>query len=198
MAQNFPGPFEVELTYIVQGLEHKMRLSFNQVIGTYPPGTPATDIMPFAKSGGVGTRNIVDATNDLLSTLQPLYVDGDTSFLVADVYEYAPGTFDRSFIQTFTPVFTGSSPGSTGLASQGIMTFRTGGGGIAKLVCMETAGEANDQIPARQFSASLDAIKDEFIDNDSVWFSRDNNYAVAALRFSNGQNEKIWRKRFRD
>lgn len=198
MAQNFPGPMEIEWRYTVTNIEHKLRLSFDVPnIAAIVPGMDIADIQPVVRTGANASTTLVPYVNSLLADLQPFFNASDASGGVLDVWLYTLGTYDRTWITSYTPPWTPNSAVDTGLASQTTMTFRSGNGGIMKLVLLETAGNSNAQISPSNYDSVLTAVADNFTDADSIWIARDNGYAIGNIRLSPGQNEATWRKRYR-
>jgi len=198
MAQNFPGPLEIEFAYTVAGVKHKMRQSFSVAPpATVTPGQNPNTIFPLLRDTGASPVSIVQHTQDLVDKIQPIFNDTDASGGVVDVYEYTPGTYDRTWITSFTSGFVPSSAIPTGLASQTTLTFRSTKGGIGRLVLLETVGSTNDQIEPGDFDLTIQELVTEFVSNGSPWRTRDDGFFLTPIRLSPGQNETIWRKRYR-
>lgn len=197
---NFPGPYEIEITYTTSPsgqptLEHKMRLNLN-ISGSDPtPGTAMADIN-FLERSGVPVNAVValDAWIDLIKVR---FNTSQTAFNVADLFKYTPGTFQRQFISSYALAETGSSASGNTAASQEIFTSRTLEGGIHKINLMESINTANARTGRSGTTGSVDAIFD-FLESVDNWIlGRDTSYPIAGLNHLAGQNEKLFKLRFR-
>lgn len=192
---NFPGEYQVEITYIVGILEHKMSLNCDVSGGFVVPGTDPVNIDLLTKGGN--SVQLAIAVPAFVNLLKKLW-SSDCSFVDYTFWRYDVGTYDRNFIATGSLGIDGDDPGSNTVAHQQTLTFRTVGGGIMKLVLLESIFSTNlkQSLPAST-SPDTVAVRD-FILSDGNWvIARDNTYPVAALRLLGGQNEKLFRKRYR-
>lgn len=83
---------------------------------------------------------------------------------------------------------------------EAILTFRHAGGGIGKIVLIESNLDTSNQVALVPNAAGNVAQKIAafMLSADSPMLALDNSFPVAALRDSRGQNEAIWRKIFRN
>lgn len=192
---NFPGEYQVEITYIVGIIEHKMSLNCDVVGGFVVPGTDPVNIDLQTKGGS--SVQLAIAVPAFVNLLKKLWHD-DCSFVDYTFWRFDVGTYDRNFIATGSLAIDGDSASENNIAHQQTLTFRTVGGGILKLVLLESifAGNLKQSLPAAS-NADTVALRD-FVLSDNNWIiARDNTYPVAALRLLGGQNEKLFRKRYR-
>lgn len=197
MASNFPGPYAVEMVYTVGGLTHRMLLNCD-VSGSPAPGTDVSLISVLDADGTL--INLDDAVTSFVALLAPLY-DGASDFVEYILWEYTPGTFDRDYISGNSLGTAGSNVGSYAPAKYRKFSFRTAGGGIAYVTLLESIVDGNTQQSYPYTSPASNAIAD-FVTGtgtNSGWIlGRDNTYPVSSLRLSDGQNEAVFRKRFRN
>jgi len=96
-----------------------------------------------------------------------------------------------------------ATPAGTGAvitaAHQVTLTFRHAGGGIGKLVLLETgnAGDTQTALTANAAGTVNQRIAAYVMSADSPMIALDNTFPITPLRQSFGQNEAIWRKLYR-
>lgn len=193
MAVNFPGPYAVEINYSVDGLDHKMLIS-TQVDGTPAVGAVFSTINLLTKGGGMVQFDV--GVQAFIDEIKVKFNNGVT-FGVVDLFEYTPLTFDRKWISSFNSGASGTSGTATGEAQYEKFSFRTGNGGIAFITLIEVAGVSNARDLYPTGSPTSDSIMDYVVGNDSWIYARDNSYCVARLASNKGQNERVFRERFR-
>jgi hypothetical protein len=196
MAINYPGPYELEFPYTVNGQVHKARFSCN-VQGTPSIGSPSTSINLYTRSGGTVTMDAACST--LWAFLRPL-LHTSVSISAPQLFRYAPGTFQRTWVsQMATALANGSNTVAPALATQLTLTFRTGNGGIAKITVLEHGDNTPYKVPltANPAGSGVSKLAAYAISADSWILGRDDSYLVAPLYNLNGQNEVLFRKRYR-
>lgn len=193
MASNFPGPFEIEIVSIVQGVEHKQRLNCT-LTGSWAIGDAPDTLNMLTKDGG--NTQLDTAVTAWVTSMQPFFAS-DYSWTAYTVWQYLAGTFDRVFVTTGALNITGSGTGSTNLAHQSIFTFRSGEGGILKIVQNEDTNTGQIREAYSQLGASAQSFMD-FVVSDGSWImARDTSFPVASLNRIGGQNESVFKKRYR-
>jgi hypothetical protein len=199
MVQNFPGPYELRLSYTTVftsvPLTHTAR--YNVDLTAVPtPGDSFTNINAKTR-GGTATPDLATAMEAWLTLLAARHNTGAV-FGVIELWSYVPLTFDAVFISAYSPtIVAGSSATAEKVAGQETYTLRTMEGGIMRLVGIETIVGTNDRVPYPTTTPSVDAIFD-FVRGATNWMlARDTSYPFAALNFLGGQNEKTFRQRFR-
>lgn len=199
MALNFPGPFEVRISYTtnetpVAIAAHQLRLSCNMsTIGD--PGDPFSAFIPFERSGSA-ISNLETKVSDLMGVVRPLFVAG-VDFSVAELWEYTAGSFDAIFRSSLQISLPGTGAGTTTIAGQAVLTMRTTAGGVMKVDLRGTNFAPQTTITFPVSPGSLFNLANHFLASTNIWWGRDNSYPLAALRFLPGQNEKAWRTAFR-
>ena len=193
MAQNFPGPYEVELFYTVDSLQHAMRINC-AVQGTPAPGDSVLSISLKERGGGtVILETAVVAFVDLLK----VHYDPLATFDSYNFWRYDAGTFDRTFISSNTLGVAGTNAGSPTLSHQSTLTFRTEEGGTMRLVLLESRDSIQNRVPYASNGAAYQAIFD-FVVSTSSWLKpRDTSWAIASLNRVGGENERLFKKRNR-
>lgn len=193
MADNFPGPYEVRIFYSVSGLTHTMKVNC-KVEGSPLPGVDASTLTMETRGGG--SVNLVDAVDGFVALLADVH-STDMDFDYAEVYSYPPQSYDATFISAFSLAVTGTVASTVYPAQQHTLTFRTQEGGVMKLVLLETAFTGNGIISGSNDVAPWAAIW-SFVDSDANWLlARDTSWPIAKIRRSDGQNEALFRRRFR-
>ena len=202
MADNFPGPYQVRILYgsgdLSPGGNISHLASLNLDLTAVPsPGAAFTTINALTK-GGVLTPQL-DVAMEAWLTLIALMFENITDFGIVELWSFVPDTFNATFISAYTPVANiGTSVQPNLAASQAILTFRTNEGGILRLNFMEAVfpPAASQLYPT--LNVGLDAIFD-FTASDASWIlGRDTSYINAPLRFLPGQNERLFKQRFRN
>lgn len=199
MAENLPGPYEIEyeLTgWVTPARTHVLRFSVAAV------GSPAAGSLPTAidiqKMGGATAKlNVV--ANQLWGFLRTMY-HSSISAVGYTLWRYVPGTLAKDFISAgalTTPLGSnGTGPQST---HQITLTFRSANGGVLKIVMLETSltGDTRAILIPNPAGTTTTLLASYVMSADNVILARDDAYPVAALRDSRGQNERIWREVFR-
>lgn len=199
MVQNFPGPYELRLSYVTQvaavPLTHTARYNLD-LTAAPTPGDDFTNINVKTR-GGISTPDLAAVVEAWLALLAPRHATA-TSFGVLELWAYAPLSFDATFVSAYSPtIVVGTNVTGIRVAGMETYTFRTTEGGILRLVGIETSVTTNDRIPYPTGTSSADDIFD-FVKGLTNWIlGRDTSYPFAALNFLGGQNEKTFRQRFR-
>lgn len=204
MAINYPGPFEIRITYLpqvggVQDMEHIQRLNVS-LEGTPAQGDVFGNYNVNDKNGATGV-DLATVVEDYLAVFNDTY-DSNMDIIVCELWKYpTPQSFDSVFWSTYAPtanVGTGSTASTD--SGQDIYTFRTSEGGIMKLSLMED--DVTPGVPKAygSLSARAAAIVDFILDGDGVNYSapflgRDTSYPFAFIKQFPGRNEALWKKR---
>jgi hypothetical protein len=134
----------------------------------------------------------------ILSKTDGAFAD-TTEIVVVDLYKNTPLSFDRLWISALTISATGTHEEASTPASEYIITFRTFEGGLMQLryeECPVTSFErvaAGSVIPGSWQANLLDFV----LGASGCFLGRDTSYPIAALYILPGQNEKIFKKRYR-
>lgn len=203
MALNFPGPFEARIFYTVSNtiggpIQHVMKLNFTHPVGqTIAPGQSFGTIGVQIRQGIPVT--LANAVDGLIAVLQPLYDVDDSTFDFAECWEYEPGTFDATFISSYNIGLAGSNsaPGESIAAAQDIHVFRTQEGGIMKVNLMESKTGSTLPRSYAQLAPAHKTMVDYFL-SDNIWtLARDTSYPLAYKSQFPGQNEALFKRRYR-
>lgn len=194
MAINFPGPYQIRLQYTLSARVHVQQLNL-QVSGTPNVGDPFSSIDALQRdTNTIGLDTAVDAWVALMKVIYPSS-SGTIDF--AELWKYAPGTFDASYVSAYPIAVAGTSGAGVVNASESIITFRTQQGGTLRLHFLDNVivSGATDSPPFA--NAGLEAIR-QFVESDNNWiYARDNSYPIAAIAAYNGVNERLFKKLFR-
>lgn len=195
MAINYPGPYEVRIFYQVSTLAHQQNLSC-QLQSDPDPGTLFSSIY---------VRNRVNTMNPLLSAaidayialIDDMYSSASATFARAELWKYTEGTFQADFVSSYDISATGASGSSFVAAGESIITFRTANGGSMRLHYLENVITNAAIDPPPFANATLEAIRQFVVSDDNWIYARDNSYPFAAVAAFTGQNEKIYKLRYR-
>lgn len=194
MAENFPGPFTLDYTYTVSGLQHTMSTNLDM---SFPAGRGD----PFI-DWSIANRSMVATTlktysDAFIALLRPFFHTGVT-FDTATLFSVAPLSFDKVWEAEEAIGLLGTAVLPPDLSKQRIFTMRTLEGGVAKIVLMEGTSILDNQRTEAAYGAAELALTAFLIDVDSAMLGRDTSFLIANIRASDGQNEKTWRQRNRD
>jgi hypothetical protein len=200
MALNFPGPYALRFFYITvptgfAPYTHKLELNCS-VEGDPVAGTAMADIN--LNQRGAGTVNAVTAINAFIALLQP-HFSTSTDFTLVELWNYVEGTYDASFISAFSPalVGTGGAPSAASAAIQTILTFRSLEGGIAKFGLMEGGLAPGQRQSFPTANAAINSLA-AYVCSPTTWvLARDTSAPVVPLNCLPGQNEAMFKRRFR-
>lgn len=193
MVQNFPGPYEVEITYTENGLSHKHRVSFDCVSAPTPGDAPSAITVVTRDSVGAPLDTSVLA---YVNVLKALYAS-TASFVSYDVWKYEPLTYTRSYITSGSLNVAGTNVLAFAAAQQITFTLRTSEGGIMRVVLLQPAVGGDVQEVYADMSGAQKAVVDHLLGTASWILAKDTSWPIVSMRLSRGQNEKIWRKLYR-
>lgn len=190
---NFPGPFEVVIKYSVDGVNHLQNLNCNAVTPIGVGDLPADIDLQTRVGGTVALDAAVTAWVNLLKV-------GSSSTLTFDSFDFysvAALSSVRTFITSGTIGVSGTNVGSYNPAHQKTLTFRTLEGGTMRIVQMETADTSKARVGYAATGAGNQAIMDFVVGTTNWILARDTSYPISALNAIGGENERIFRTRFR-
>lgn len=201
MALNYPGPYELRLYYSAavgtQVLQHVARYNI-RINGITSPGDEFGDLQVIRRSGPdlTASGTLAAVTTDWVTLIKPKFPT-TVNFDFAELWLYAPDSFEADFVSTFPLDVPGTAGGSLQPAGQEIWTFRTIEGGLMKLSFMET-----NVVPGASRSAGTavggDAAIRDFVIGANNWIlARDTSYPFSAIKIHPGQNEAVFKKRYR-
>lgn len=198
MAANLPGPYELEYEYLQSGLVHKLRLNC-VAIGNPPPGTPAVDVQLQQKGGA--TDDVEALALLFWGYLRPFF-NASTSVAAVNLWKYVPGTYQKIFITSCVSSFpVGTNVSASDPAREWVLSFRSANGGIM-YIRLEEGGTNTGTYGRTSLAAAGPAtvqgvIRDFVLSSASFLVARDDSFPIAGYRLLIGQNEAIFKKRFR-
>lgn len=193
MAVNFPGPYEVDINYEQDGLDHKLRLNCDVVIVPTVGDLPADIDLVTRQGTGIALDVAVDAITDFI---HPLF-ESASVLTTFDFWRYDPLSFSKTYITTGDISKAGTSATHNTRAGQSVYTHRTLEGGIMKVTLMEPSIFSNLVTPYASLGAASQALMDYVCDADTWILGRDTSYPVVPLNLAQGQNEATFRRRYR-
>lgn len=194
MPTNFPGPYEIRLYYTISGLQHIARYNCD-LVAPPTPGTPFSDHdVVLASTASEDLQVAVDAW---VALFRPCFAAATGTVDFAELWQYTSGTFDASFVSVYNIGLAMTGAGAASLAAESIMTLRTLEGGIMKLYFEETnvAVAIRDSPPFAP--AAFEAIRTHVTGGNNFFLGRDTSYPFAAIALFHGQNERIFKLRYR-
>lgn len=198
--KNFPGPYQCRFRYTGNyasvTLNHLMQLNC-AVDGSPSPGTAFSAINLVGSTGGLSA---LDTEVDALWTIMaPMFNSGSTAFGLVELWKFEAGTEQADFVSSYQTAVTPSSGTAIYPASENIYTFRTTEGGLMKVYTEETI-----YTPATPKGyAALTGDQQNFVDNfasgvaATFWLGKDTSYPFNFIQLLSGQNEAVFKKRYR-
>jgi hypothetical protein len=200
MALNYPGPYEVRYIYQCTAtpggeLEHQTRLSL--ALEADPDvGTLFADIDVTPRVAA--PVDLQTVCNAFVQLVIDVYETGNSMWDRVELWKYTPDTFLATYISQLGLAEDGDAVGSVVPAAQSIFTYRTEEGGIMKVTLMEPSHTPMVKQVYGDLNPPEDAIVDWFLDDAaSFHLARDTSYPTAFLGWFPGQNEHVFKKRFR-
>lgn len=200
MALNYPGPFTLKIfqTNTANGgipLQHMQQFNID-IDGDPAIGTPFADIDVLARV--VAVHPLATVVDEYINHIRPLFSDTETTFTHAELWKNVPDTFIANYVSAYTINVAGAAVTANDAGQETILTFRTYEGNMMRCHLLET------QEHSRVVTLYADLTQDEkdivdFIvgDADSFFLGRDTSYPALFLRWLPGQNETIFKKRYR-
>lgn len=195
---NYDGQYEVRVIYetIPSGfpaMEHTMTFD---VLPVEAP-TPATDFGDIdveLRSGSFNT--LATWVDSFVAGLIAIY-PATATVIRAELWYIPEGTFAGSFVSTYPIDEAGTNGTGSQVAQQTTLTFRSIDGGSGRIQLMESSLGGNNKESYPYGSSSLNAIADLVTATTGAIIARDNSFMFANIHASHGQNERLWRKRYR-
>lgn len=197
MAINYPGPFEVRIQYTANpasgAKQHEVRFS-TTLTTDFNAGDDINGAIANQRDGG--TANLVTWVDGLAAVLAAVF-SNTADINTAELWEYAPGTFNADWRATWALTVPGTSGSATQEDAQAIWSFRTLAGGVAKLDLRNTIFAEAVTASYLTGNAGIDNIFDYLSDPDTIVVGRDGGFLVQGLHFLAGRNEKMFKRRLR-
>lgn len=195
---NFDGLWEMRLFYTTTptgfpALEHRLTLDLRVLEGNEPGDPPEL----FEVSPRVGAPlPFTDWVDDLLAGVVPLLASS-TDITRAELWRADEASLDFLFYTVYDIGANGTSANPSLPAAQLTMTFRSALGGSGRFQLMESVvgGDSKTSFPTA--NAAANTLSAFIIAPASPILARDNAFFIGRINLCLGENEKIWRKRFR-
>lgn len=194
MAENLPGPYELEYTltgFVNPNRDHLFRVNCI-AIGDPAPGSLPTAITMQKQGGGTASLSVV--ANQLWEFIRLLY-GVSISCSGFQLWKYVAGTLAKDFVSAGTPTNVACTGAGGTALGQLTQTYRSANGGIMKVVLLETnqTGDTRTTLIPNGAGTPSQRLAAYITSADNIALARDDAFIVAALRDSRGQNEAIWK-----
>lgn len=196
MATNFPGPYELDYTLLIGGIERHIR--YNCVPTTTPvPGAPLSAVSLMTRSG---TPRAADVCMNELWAWVRLQYNNATTCTGVTLWRYAPSSFEKTYITSATLTTpTGGNVAAMVPAGQRVMSFRSANGGILKITMIEGIFNGNVRLAlTANASGTNDQKLAAYVIGATSWLvARDDGFPIAPIYLTDGQNERAFKQRYR-
>lgn len=194
MAENFIGPYNIEIAYTVDSMKHKMNLNC-RLDGNPVAGADYASLLVLRRDDT--TVNLSAAVTTFV-TLLAGYYSANAQFESVRVNSVQANSNIKQFLSAGTLSVAGSSGLAYVPAQQTTLTYITQEGGSMRLTFMESVSSGKTCIPQSTFTTGVPADLRDFIVSDANWIlAKDTSYPVAALSWCDGNNNALERKRYR-
>jgi len=199
MTLNFPGPDEVRIFYTTAVssvvLTHSQRFSctINNDPDVGDPFSAIDLVLP-----NLTTITAQAAVDNWVADMKTIYNSGASHVItLAEMWRYAPESYDASFLSAYTINVAGTSGSATQDSAESIVTMRTAGGGIWKAYFMESIITPATTDPGTISAAGLEALIADIEAGLYPWIGRDGFFPVVRIAHYPGQSERLWKIRHR-
>jgi hypothetical protein len=194
MTVNFPGPYELRVNYTVDTFDHVLKLNV-KALANPTPGTPFSGID--IDDDVLGSVDLATATDELIDLLQPLFKSTDCTFTTAELWKNIPLTYQATYVSSYDINLAATGGAGTVTAGEVIYTFRTYEGGIMKVYLEEANRVMGGSRTYTQLTGDEQDLVDHIIAPNARYVGRDTSSPFAFLKLHPGQNEAIFKKRYR-
>jgi hypothetical protein len=200
MAANYPGPYELRLKYTVTavpGGEQQHVQKFSLRLDSDPaPGTGFANIDVLCADNT--TRTLSSVTLAWAALWASLYKTTDATLYTAELWKYTPETFLATYVSAMTVGQAGLSAVATVPASNVIITLRTTEGGIMRVSFLDTIIPVAEPLRYGDLSGDTLAMANFLFDAvNRPFLGRDTSFPFVFLGFYPGQNERLFKRRYR-
>jgi hypothetical protein len=124
------------------------------------------------------------------------FFDDDTNFGNVEIYAVDPETEERSFIWSYNLNMQGAAVTSNVALGMLTMTWRTGKGGILRVVMMEGVAAVNQNLAPPYITDTPFSDLDIYVrGDDAVLIGRDDAYAFSAMSAKSKTSDVLRKKR---
>ena len=192
---NPPGPYILDIPYQCSGFFHHFTCNL-KLVGDPAPGTAPADIN--VETRGATDSALDNAVNDLWTLVRQL---GPSTNVATNwtVWKVNNTTTEKLYISSgdLSPA-NFAAPAAPTLASYVICSWRSVNGGTIKLEVMEPHWARNDKVPLLSTGvAAFGALNTFILSDDNFVLARDRSWPAAPINASFGQNEKLFKRRYR-
>lgn len=158
-------------------------------------GTPFEEIEALNWNGT--TQTLQDFVNSYVDLLKPLY-HTTTEFQLFELWAYPTDGYDATYVSSYPLAENGTvTLAQSKPAGQLTHTYRTIAGGLMKMVYLESTIQRDTRIAFGASTGAESALM-SFVSHPAQPFAaRDDYRPFAPLNAIGGQNEAIYRKRYR-
>lgn len=179
------SPGYTRIRYHVGTHQHVM------TFGVLPDGTPTPGSAPnvLAKDGSsVAWETAVATLANLLKAFYPSTAELD----LAEFWYKPTAESENVFIDAVAIGIAGTSGGTSVVANEGVLTFRTAHRGGLKLYFLETADPPDIRVPSPfTGSAQIIALSDYLTSNAGWVVGRNNDYPIVGLNYTTKENDVL-------
>lgn len=189
--------YQVRLFHAVQGITHVYKYWGIPTTFSASPGGAMGDYSMQVRASA--SRPVDDLVEEYLDVFSGSFFD-DSVFPAVELWRYEANSLNGVFLSAMVPTEQPSVVGTAVPASSRVYTARTTSGRIAKLVSIEGRTDSNSLIPweVSEIGSSSERLGWWFTQSADSWMvDREGGFPIAALRLGSGQNEAVWRKRYR-
>lgn len=195
---NYDGEYELRIFYTsqpagFQEIEHRHTIDVN--VNTPPqPGDEFDEIYLSRRNDTGNTLEVI--TDEYVALLLPLMATTQT-IMRAELWYIPEGTTNGQYISSYSIAAVGTAGGDENPAYQATMTFRSIGGSTMRIQLMEVpfSSQLRDAYPTG--NPAVNNLMAYVAGETSAFLARDNTPPFAPMNYSGGQNEALWRKRYR-
>jgi hypothetical protein len=196
VGKNQPGPYLLDIPYQIQNFMH--HATFNcDITADVEPGTDPDDVQLRTRDGlGRILSNAAASYWANIRGVLPIDAVG-TSYTL---WKLLPGDDKKYYVSSGTLTPTNGGSGSSVLARQMTLTFRTARSGIARCILLEGSWAQDTIAPAPAAGAEgagIAGLVGFYTDGQSPVIARDKSWIVQALSVAYTQNERMYEARHR-
>lgn len=210
MTLNYPYPAVAKMFYEYDGVQHVHNIGVKPSSGfdTLPSGMDA-DSYELSAHDAVTVytfqewvdRYINGFTWNVIENIEGMLkrFGDDTTIQRVELWRYGTQSLQGQFMASVDVGLAGTALQPTIALLQRTYTFRSAEGGVSRAVLMECAsGDSTGQATSSSLgNAELRWVQMQFIHQSSPVIAKDTSRLVSFIKRSNGQNEALFRKRFR-
>lgn len=177
------------------------RITYNGATGAHHAivpinfaGTPVPGVAPSLTTKGATSVGAEVGIGEFLDVYRANFYS-TTLFGLVEIYAVDPDTEERTFIYGFDASRAGSSGGVPVVLGMATTTFKTVGGGVLKIVMMESVSPVNTKFyPPFDEETPIGALVEYVVSDASIVIGRDDEVAFAPISFTSKTSDAL-RKR---